>query len=453
MVKRKAILAIIALALAASSASAQLYVEVPGPGPLPSPWTIDGSTIYRTGGPVGVGTTAPNTNNSLTLKAIGTGAPLNLFPQSTPASPNNGDMWSTTSGIFARINDATIGPFISTATIPLTSAHLLVGNGSNFAASVAMSGDATIANTGALTLTSTNTTLSILTGITSINAGTSGATFGEVLHSGTNNTRSTNSQITLADTVSSGIVGHGFSVSRVYDFDASGGINDYDSRDLFQGTHDTDHHAGFQYIPEFNANGTLGHMYALISNPLIDQGTVTNYEAISIRAPVVSGGSITRRTPVVTEQGAGNTCLGAVITANVVASGCDRWNFSVGRQTNVSDTGNNTTLGVGMNMVAVPFNGDPSWCYNCYNNSGSWAYAISDEASKITFGGNTHPLTISTAASGTADGTITWTDVASFKSTGIDAIGYLAGGTAGVDCPSGVTAATVVVVKGIITHC
>ena len=40
--------------------------------------------------------------------------------------------------------------------LPLTSAHLLVGNGSNLAASVALSGDATLSNTGALTLTTVN---------------------------------------------------------------------------------------------------------------------------------------------------------------------------------------------------------------------------------------------------------------------------------------------------------
>ena len=35
---------------------------------------------------------------------------------------------------------------------PLTSGNLLIGNGSNAAASVAMSGDATISNTGVLTI-------------------------------------------------------------------------------------------------------------------------------------------------------------------------------------------------------------------------------------------------------------------------------------------------------------
>src|SRR5258707_94992 len=41
------------------------------------------------------------------------------------------------------------------ASATLTSAHLLVGNGSNVAADVAVSGDVSLANTGAVTLAST----------------------------------------------------------------------------------------------------------------------------------------------------------------------------------------------------------------------------------------------------------------------------------------------------------
>jgi hypothetical protein len=44
---------------------------------------------------------------------------------------------------------------VTSNTVALTSAHVIVGNSSNKAASVALSGDATIANTGALTLAST----------------------------------------------------------------------------------------------------------------------------------------------------------------------------------------------------------------------------------------------------------------------------------------------------------
>lgn len=39
------------------------------------------------------------------------GAGLNLPQGSAPASPQNGDIWTTLSGVFARINGATVGPF------------------------------------------------------------------------------------------------------------------------------------------------------------------------------------------------------------------------------------------------------------------------------------------------------------------------------------------------------
>lgn len=46
--------------------------------------------------------------------------------------------------------------YATTAGGTLTSAHILVGSGSNVAADVAVSGDATLANTGALTVVSVN---------------------------------------------------------------------------------------------------------------------------------------------------------------------------------------------------------------------------------------------------------------------------------------------------------
>lgn len=36
---------------------------------------------------------------------------VNLRPGSAPASPQNGDCWTTVSGLFCRINDATVGPY------------------------------------------------------------------------------------------------------------------------------------------------------------------------------------------------------------------------------------------------------------------------------------------------------------------------------------------------------
>src|ERR1043166_3689153 len=55
---------------------------------------------------------------------------------------------------------------LSAGSLSLTSGHIFVGNGSNVAADVAMSGDATISNTGALTLATVNGNVGTFQGIT-----------------------------------------------------------------------------------------------------------------------------------------------------------------------------------------------------------------------------------------------------------------------------------------------
>jgi hypothetical protein len=42
-------------------------------------------------------------------------AGLNVPPGAAPTSPNNGDLWSTSSGFFGRVNGVTVGPFASPA--------------------------------------------------------------------------------------------------------------------------------------------------------------------------------------------------------------------------------------------------------------------------------------------------------------------------------------------------
>lgn len=60
------------------------------------------------------------TGRLVTAAPSATTAGLNLTPGSTPSSPVNGDLWTTTSGLFAQINGSTIGPFITGGSISLT---------------------------------------------------------------------------------------------------------------------------------------------------------------------------------------------------------------------------------------------------------------------------------------------------------------------------------------------
>jgi hypothetical protein len=49
--------------------------------------------------------------DALTLQAsLSTSASINIPAGVAPTAPNNGDIWTTASGIYVRINGATVGP-------------------------------------------------------------------------------------------------------------------------------------------------------------------------------------------------------------------------------------------------------------------------------------------------------------------------------------------------------
>lgn len=84
-----------------------------GPEPPGSPWVQNGNIIST---PYVV-----DISPSTTL-----GANLNLGQGVAPSSPNNGDMWTTSAGLYVRINGTTVGPLAPensggfAATLPLT---------------------------------------------------------------------------------------------------------------------------------------------------------------------------------------------------------------------------------------------------------------------------------------------------------------------------------------------
>ncbi len=102
----------------------------------------------------------PTTGGTMTgkLNTVGStagNAGLNLPHGIAPAAPVNGDLWTTSAGLFVRANNTTTGPLLQSG---LTSSHIFVGNVSNAATDVAMTGDATMSNTGALTLSASGVT-------------------------------------------------------------------------------------------------------------------------------------------------------------------------------------------------------------------------------------------------------------------------------------------------------
>lgn len=75
----------------------------------------------------------------LITPASATGAAgFNLPHGVAPTTPNNGDLWTTTAGLFAQINGATVGPFGTGGGGSLTATAVGFGNGSNL-----LTGDAT----------------------------------------------------------------------------------------------------------------------------------------------------------------------------------------------------------------------------------------------------------------------------------------------------------------------
>lgn len=114
--------------------------------------------IGGTAAAAGKFTTLQSTGLLTTVASATGGAGINLPPGVAPTSPNNGDVWVTSTGLFVRVAGATVGPLVAAGTDPLTSAHIFVGNGSNIATDVAMSGDVSITNTGATTVGKINGT-------------------------------------------------------------------------------------------------------------------------------------------------------------------------------------------------------------------------------------------------------------------------------------------------------
>jgi hypothetical protein len=99
-------LALVAASLLASSVAALAQGPNtgggPGPQPPPSPWVVQGNAVTPISG-----------LEILAAPSTAAHAGLNLPHGVAPTSPVNGDLWTTTGGLFARINGATIGPFLA----------------------------------------------------------------------------------------------------------------------------------------------------------------------------------------------------------------------------------------------------------------------------------------------------------------------------------------------------
>lgn len=90
---------------------------------------INGSTV----GPYVAASGFTATGKITTVASASGNAGFNLPAGSAPSSPTNGDIWTTTSGLFSRINGATQGPYVGESGWSSQSANLFYGspNGSS----------------------------------------------------------------------------------------------------------------------------------------------------------------------------------------------------------------------------------------------------------------------------------------------------------------------------------
>lgn len=107
---------------------------------------------------------------------------FNLPHGTAPVSPNNGDMWSTTAGLFVRINGSTVGPLVSSASVSLTIGTTSISSGTTTRIlfdNAGVLGEYAISGTGSVCMT---TSCGMVTPTLGVASGTSlalgGATIG-----------------------------------------------------------------------------------------------------------------------------------------------------------------------------------------------------------------------------------------------------------------------------------
>jgi hypothetical protein len=159
---------LLALALASVAASAALAQGPggggPGPGPPPDPWIVNGNTIN------------PGSFKVLTIAPTTSLAGFNLAAGTAPTSPINGDLWTTSNGLYVQINGATVGPlsgpsagsFAATRPLSVTFPSSVVTYALNFNSSLLLDGSNNLGlNLGHVNIWTVNQTFQNTIGATS----------------------------------------------------------------------------------------------------------------------------------------------------------------------------------------------------------------------------------------------------------------------------------------------
>lgn len=124
---------------------------------------IDGVPIGQTTPSTGRFTTLEATGKTQTAASASGGAGLNVPHGTAPSSPVNGDLWSTSAGLFFRVNGVTIGPLIDVSGIPWTAPGAIgsVTPNSGAFTTGSFTGGLTLASAGSSTINQTGVQLVI----------------------------------------------------------------------------------------------------------------------------------------------------------------------------------------------------------------------------------------------------------------------------------------------------
>lgn len=337
-----------------------------------------------------------------------TGAGINLSPGVDPASPNNGDLWVTSSGLFVRINGATIGPlagagagtFAATAPVAVSFPAGIVTYALNFNSTLAVSAS----NLG-INLAHSNVWTALQA--VSLNAGTlPTAIAGTVVRAA--NADATTSRIVaegygaIAALTIARADGTAASPTQVLSGDQVGGFNAFawGSNGAWNGTI-----ASVRVYAAENISGTgWGSKLCLATTP---SGTTTNTDSLCQQ----NSGGVTVGSPTGGDQGAGTINATGLYVNGVAAV--------AGGITALTGDGTATGPGsVALTLATV--------------NSNVGSFGSSTAIPTITVNGKGLITAVTTNAVVAPAGTLTGTTLASnVVTTSITTVGTLVGGATG----------------------
>lgn len=244
---------------------------------------------------------------------------------------------------------------------------------------------------------------------------------------------------------------HGYSDSSTYNLAANTGANSFDSRVLIAGSNHIDHYAGFQGTPVYSGTGIIDNIYGGYFSPSVNfGGTAGNQYGIYI-APPGNNGTLTGDSASI---GIGSDGVGrrtkyfAINSATLNPAKFSGPIFAgiIGQADAETDPAVYQYIGVKTPNLIVD---GPALFTLAHGQGAFWSGGtVGDTTNGLTMAGYGDTTDLRLYAN-----TTLVMSVAHGGTTAAFASALKVAGVIGVNCASGVTAGTVVVTGGIVTHC